>query len=316
MLDFRLETYQILLKSLSMRDFSFQTLTEFLVNPVNKIIILRHDVDLNPTNSLATAMIESDLSIKGSYFFRIGPVSYDPGIIHEIASMGHEIGYHYEDVSMAAERLRSQSVVQRAWGKGQGAGSEENLVKMAIISFTDNLEKLRSIVPVRTICMHGSPMSRWDSRLLWKYYDYKEFGIIGEPYFDVDFDEVLYLTDTGRRWDGEKVSVRDKAQSSVRRAQGAVQGENPYSDWKVKPVKYRFTESSTQYSAPNPQPPAPRFHSTFDIIKVANQDLLPQKIMMTFHAQRWTDEPIPWLKELVWQNIKNVGKYFLMRIRD
>jgi hypothetical protein len=62
--------------------------------------------------------------------------------------------------------------------------------------------------------MHGSPLSRWDSRLLWSRYDYREFGIIGEPYFDVDFDEVLYLTDTGRRWDGERFSVRDKVRGN------------------------------------------------------------------------------------------------------
>lgn len=56
-------------------------------------------------------------------------------------------------------------------------------------------------------------MSRWDSRLLWKYYDYHDFGIIGEPYFDVDFNEVFYLTDTGRRRDGDSVNIRDKAVS-------------------------------------------------------------------------------------------------------
>ncbi len=62
--------------------------------------------------------------------------------------------------------------------------------------------------------MHGSPVSKWDSRLIWKKYDYKKLGIIGEPYFDVDFSKVLYLTDTGRRWDGEKVSIRDKIDNS------------------------------------------------------------------------------------------------------
>lgn len=44
-------------------------------------------------------------------------------------------------------------------------------------------------------------MSRLSNLELWKRYDYKELGIIGEPYLDVDFDEVFYLTDTGRRWD-------------------------------------------------------------------------------------------------------------------
>ena len=87
---------------------------------------------------------------------------------------------------------------------------EEELAKIAIESFRQNLNRLRELVPVKTICMHGSPMSRWDSRILWKYYDYRDFGIIGEPYFDLDFDKVLYLTDTGRKWNGEKSSVRDK----------------------------------------------------------------------------------------------------------
>jgi len=73
------------------------------------------------------------------------------------------------------------------------------LAEIAIESFERNLEKFRKIVPVKSICMHGSPMSKWDSRLLWKYYDYKDFGIDSEPYFDMSFEDKLYLTDTGRR---------------------------------------------------------------------------------------------------------------------
>ena len=61
--------------------------------------------------------------------------------------------------------------------------------------------------------MHGSSLSKYDNKLLWKYYNYRKSGIIGEPYFDIDFNEVFYLTDTGRRWDGDRVSVRDKVES-------------------------------------------------------------------------------------------------------
>ena len=64
-----------------------------------------------------------------------------------------------------------------------------------------------TLSPVKTICMHGSPLSKWDNRDLWKRYNYRDYGIIAEPYFDVDFDEVFYITDTGRRWDGDKVSI-------------------------------------------------------------------------------------------------------------
>ncbi|MBA7530624.1 hypothetical protein ES705_22833 [subsurface metagenome] len=81
---------------------------------------------------------------------------------------------------------------------------------MAIESFQKNLETLRKIAPVKTICMHGSPLSKWDNRNLWEKYDYKAFGIIGEPYYDVDYSKVLYITDTGRKWNNQSVSVRDK----------------------------------------------------------------------------------------------------------
>ena len=67
---------------------------------------------------------------------------------------------------------------------------------------------------VKTICMHGSPLSKWDNRDLWKKYDYRDFGIIAEPYFDLDFDEVFYLTDTGRSWNNSKASVRDKVEGT------------------------------------------------------------------------------------------------------
>ncbi len=56
------------------------------------------------------------------------------------------------------------------------------------------------------------------------------------------------------------------------------------------------------------------FHSTFDIIRAAEAGELPDQIMMTFHPQRWTDKPVPWIKELVMQNIKNqIKKYFIIR---
>jgi hypothetical protein len=51
-----------------------------------------------------------------------------------------------------------------------------------------------------------------------------------------------------------------------------------------------------------------RFHSTFDIIEAAEKGLLPDKIMINTHPQRWTDKPWPWVRELVWQNVKNVIK--------
>jgi hypothetical protein len=37
--------------------------------------------------------------------------------------------------------------------------------------------------------------------------------------------------------------------------------------------------------------------------------------LITFHTQRWTDKPLPWVREVVWQNVKNIAKYGMMRMR-
>jgi len=122
--------------------------------------------------------------------------------------------------------------------------------------------------------MHGSPSTAYDNKDLWKKYDYKKHGIIGEPYFDTNFNEIFYLTDTGRCWDGMKYSVRDKVQTN-------------------------YIQS---------------YHSTFDIISAAKLGTLPNKIMITTHPQRWTNNKFEWLIEFISQNIKNKIKRIILRI--
>ena len=187
-----------------------------------------------------------------------------------MAAMGHEIGYHYETMDTA------HGDIDKAYDE-----------------FCRNLKKFRKLAPIKTICMHGSPLSKYDNRSIWEKYDYKNLGLIGEPYFDIDFNKVLYLTDTGRRWDGSKVSVRDKVRSS------------------------EFGVRNLGPSSPVPRPPSPvphpPYHSTNDIITAATNKQLPDQLMLTFHPQRWTDKPLPWVKELVWQNLKNQVKRILVK---
>ncbi len=102
MRDFTLKTYHLLLSALKDNGYQFQTFRDFIKNPAPRSIILRHDVDARKMNSLMTARLEHDLGITGTYYFRMVPGSFDEGVISEIASLGHEIGYHYEDVSSTA----------------------------------------------------------------------------------------------------------------------------------------------------------------------------------------------------------------------
>jgi hypothetical protein len=252
--------------------------------PKSNSIILRHDVDKLPENSLQFAQIQHALGIKGSYYFRIVPESFNVKIIKEIAALGHEIGFHYETVDLAAQSIKYQvSSIKILEEK------EPLIAKRAIELFEEHLQTLRKYYPVKTICMHGSPLSKYDNKLLWKYYNYRDYGIIGEPYFDVDFSKVLYLTDTGRRWDGDAISIRDKVSTDNR---------------VVTPLGDGGARRQVQ-----------PFKSTSEIIKASERGELPNQIMFTFHPQRWTDKPLPWVKEFMFQNTKNVAKYFLNKIR-
>jgi hypothetical protein len=270
--DFTLKTYRRLLDALIAQDYTFQTFAEFLENPANRTIILRHDVDARPANSLLFAQIQHELGVSGSYYFRMSPQSYNEDIIKQIAELGHEIGYHYETLDTC-----------------------NGDVEKAHDEFRGNLEKFRTLVPVRTICMHGSPLSRYDNKDLWNEFNYKHLGIIGEPYFDLDFKKVLYLTDTGRRWDGEAVSVRDKTLGS---------------QFAVRSSKLTNGTGNRERGTGKQ-----KLRYTRDIISSANVGLLPDQIMMTFHPQRWSDSFGPWLKELVMQNAKNVVKRWIVQQR-
>jgi len=57
--------------------------------------------------------------------------------------------------------------------------------------------------------MHGSPLSKYDNRDLWKHYDFKQFGIVGEAYLSINDPDIYYLTDTGRNWENRN-NIRDK----------------------------------------------------------------------------------------------------------
>lgn len=252
-MDFTIKSYISLIKTLKKNGYCFQTFEQYVQQPCNKTIVLRHDVDKKPKNALLFAQIQSEYEIKGTYYFRAVPESWNEKIIREISDMGHEVGYHYENLTTC---------------KGD--------IDKAYDNFCFNLKKLRKLVDVKTICMHGSPASPYDSKDIWKKYDYKKLGIIAEPYFDIDFNNIFYLTDTGRRWDGFKVSVRDKVpQQDKWNKQGLI------------------------------------FHTTKNIITATNNQKLPHNIMFTMHPQRWESKPCLWFKELLLQNAKNMVKRLL-----
>lgn len=188
--DFTLEKYRELCEALQ-GSYQIVTVRDFLTSPpVEKVAVLRHDVDRKIGNALKMAELEGSLGISSTYYFRY-PFTFSPEIIRSVHSLGHEIGYHYEVLSKA---------------KGD--------YKKAIKLFEQELEEFRRICEIKTICMHGSPLSIFHNLDLWKNYDFKAFNLIGEAY--ISMKGVGYFSDTGRNWSGRN-NIRDFMQPSMRR---------------------------------------------------------------------------------------------------
>jgi hypothetical protein len=250
MSDFNLNIYKRLIQSLESKEYIFQTMQMSIDNPLEKCIVLRHDVDRKPDNSLRMAKLENKFGIKATYYFRTILQTFKPEIIREISKLGHEIGYHYESLA-------------------ETNGNYE----LAIKDFETNLEKLREIVQIKNIAMHGRPTSKWDSRKLWEKYDYKSYEIVSEPYFDISFNEVQYITDAGRTWDNARVNLRDKVDS-------------PFNN---------------------------NFKHTEDILKALNMNKLSNQIMFNIHPEHWADSAVEWWKIWLIRKVKNKIKKIVVR---
>ena len=254
MKDFTLHAYTLLLEALQKMGYAFQTVEGFIQQPLDKVVILRHDVDSWPANALQMAKVEAERGIKATYYFRRSWLSYNEKVLLGIIKLGHEIGYHYEDLSACN-------------------GDK----KAAIKRFEQNLRFYRQFYPVRTIAMHGRPLSPWDSKDLWKSYDYHKYGLTGEPYLDFDFGKMAYLTDTGNCWDGDRFSVRDHVQSGF---------------------KYSI-------------------HSTLQLIEHLKDNKLPNYVMLNVHPARWNDNSLKWcIRYYVLSLPKYQAKIMLKRLRN
>jgi hypothetical protein len=244
-LDFTISTLQKLYSVLLGHKYLCMNISDF-AKQKDEILTcgIRHDVDKNVQKALDVACLEKEMGIYSTFFFRYKK-TFDKNIIKKVLKLGHEIGYHYEVLSKA---------------RGD--------YKKAIKLFESELAEFRKITPLRCIVAHGAPLSRWDNKKIWQYYDFHNFGIETEAYISFDFKKIHYLTDTGRRWGGCMGNLRDRVCSK----------------------QDLF------------------FQNTYQIIQAVEKDVFPQKIIINIHPQRWHDNLLECFMEFAYQHIKNIAK--------
>jgi len=191
-LDFTLEKYTQLCEAI--RDLSCPVVTvqQFLAagQPRSFLVILRHDIDRFLPGALRMAGLEAAHGVQATYYARMTRPVFRAAEIRHLSQLGHEVGYHYEVLAKAR-------------------GDRDR----AICMFERELERFRQIVPVHTISMHGSPLSRWNNLDLWQTYDFEEYGVMGETSLSINYANLYYFTDTGRSWDAGRYNLRDRAGS-------------------------------------------------------------------------------------------------------
>lgn len=180
--------YISLLEDISTETKKVGSVSDFL-NAKDKrdYIILRHDVDRRPAKARALAEVEYKLGIRSTYYFRVSSKGTFPvSTIRHITALGHEVGYHYEDLSEC-----------------------EGNVARATMQFANNLAALRLITLCETVSMHGAPLSRFDNQRLTEAFDLTTYQLTGDAVSSVLPYKPIYLTDTGGNWLARSTNLRD-----------------------------------------------------------------------------------------------------------
>jgi len=126
------------------------------------------------------------------------------------------------------------------------------------------------------------------------------------------------LTDTGRRWDGWKVSIRDKVEAKRRSGFRRMPQQE---EWEKEGLVFCSTKDiirrlegrgGEEKVRLGDRETGRRGEEERGTGAGTGTEQFPDKVMFTFHPQRWHSSFGPWMQELVAQNVKNVVKRVLV----
>ena len=187
--DFTLAKYEQLCQAVASSGYVNVTFEEYLNHHAEgntHYIILRHDIDVNARNALDMAQVEYQYGLRAAYYFRTIKKTYVPTIMDKIASYNHEIGYHYETLDRSKGNL-----------------------ELAVKLFRQELAMFRQRYEIKTACMHGTSLTQYDNKEIWKEHKLADFDLLGEPYLSIDYTKFAYFSDSSRTWSADK-KTKDK----------------------------------------------------------------------------------------------------------
>jgi hypothetical protein len=274
---FTYESYRRLLETIAGNGYAVHGIEDILAAraagtlPDGNYVAIRHDVDYFPDRAKAIAEIEAERRITTTYYIRRRFFDTNLDLVRTIAGLGHQVGYHYEEVD-THQKAPNLQVGRDALGFFIGA-----LLDIDRLGFH-----------IRSICAHGNPRTDVDHRQVVHLlrdpevldhlaftYDRDEIRtkiierLIGDASIDItgrDFD--LYIPDTGRF--NPRFNLKDRIDDC------AIAG----------------------------------LRSLDDLDRLL-KDGAHRRIYMNMHPDRWSGDRVTWLFDWSLDTVKNILKAIL-----
>jgi len=117
--EFSLAGYRRILARALELGYGFQTFADYLRAPRERVVLLRHDVDVSLAYALEMAELEASLHICSTFFVRLHASFYNLlearnlERLRELAALGFEIGLHQEVSRFAEDRHKAMELLKK-----------------------------------------------------------------------------------------------------------------------------------------------------------------------------------------------------------
>ena len=185
---FTLRDYENLLKKTqeNYRFVGFEILDDESIEELpERVAIIRHDIDMSPEYSLAMAEIESKNKVRSTYTILLNGEFYNPferhnrSLFQEIASLGHDIGLHFDPVW---HDISSEDQLESA------IYSEKSILNQII-----NSNRLAKKVDVKMFSFHNTTTFSMQCKK-------RFYAGLRNAYAGVLQDQVSYISDSNGYW--------------------------------------------------------------------------------------------------------------------
>lgn len=179
MMDFTYESYTALIRLIRDSGYSFCGYHDYQEH--ERCVIMRHDIDFQPSLSLKLAEVEAENGVHSTYFALITSDFYNAAsdrnrsVLKRIRELGHEVGLHYDEVAYES--------------CGNDGSERENVER--ILRERDILSQIID-APVTAVSMHRPSRNTLEA-------DWKIPGMVNS-YSKLFFREFKYLSDSRRNW--------------------------------------------------------------------------------------------------------------------